>query len=559
MAMSRVDRPVTLAEAVALSITAVPVVSILGAYLLDLAGVRFSPLPTLALALAASAAAFSMLRPRNVGPDAAPDVVLFSAVVVAVAAWLAWLARPYLLPLSTGPDLTHHLILIRYIEEHWRLVHDASVERFLGEMAQYTPGSHILAALAGAWSGTDGLRSLHMVQALAVALESGFLVLISRRLMPAGVPRVLALASALFLLASPRYFLGEFTEYGFVAQVVAQLFVVAMWWATAAWDAAPDVRLGVVFGLLGAAAFLSWPVYTGPPALAFFLVVALRTDRSLAARAWHLAAGFTPVALFAGVYLVGRLGWLQLAGTGGAAPWPSVQSYSWPLVALSAAGLVVATMRRRGRVSAVFLVSVAAQAAALYLLAVRSGAPQPYMALKMFYLMLWPMAACATMAIGEMWIRIRPLSVGPRWSAAAAATLLIIVLAVASWPLVRKPALLHPLPPAVSLPLYEAGMWARVNVPPQCIEYLVGDDETAYWLHLAVLGNPRMSPRTGDNSTYEPDDAVLRWLTPNGLPYGIADLAALPRGVRDELDIVQRFGTAAIVKRRGPASCDDHP
>jgi hypothetical protein len=111
----------------------------------------------------------------------------------------------------------------------------------------------------------------------------------------------------------------------------------------------------------------------------------------------------------------------------------------------------------------------------------------------------------------------------------------------------------------VSLPLYEAGMWARVNVPPQCIEYLVGDDETAYWLHLAVLGNPRMSPRTGDNSTYEPDDAVLRWLTPNGLPYGIADLAALPRGVRDELDIVQRFGTAAIVKRRGPASCDDHP
>jgi len=48
-------------------------------------------------------------------------------------------------------------------------------------------------------------------------------------------------------------------------------------------------------------------------------------------------------------------------------------------------------------------------------------------------------------------------------------------------------------------------------------------------------------------------------LTPNGLPYGTADLAALPRGVRDELDIVQRFGTAAIVKRRGPASCDDHP
>src|SRR4051794_24628485 len=199
MAMSRVDRPVTLAEAVALSIAAVPVVSILGAYLLDLAGFRFLPLPMLVLALAGSAAAFTTLRPRHIGPDAAADVVVFSAAVVAVAAWLAWLARPYLLPLSTGPDLTHHLILIRYIEEHWRLVHDAAVERFLGEMSQYTPGSHTLAALAGAWSGTDGLRSLHMVQALAVALESGFLVLITRRLLPAGVAGVLALASALFL------------------------------------------------------------------------------------------------------------------------------------------------------------------------------------------------------------------------------------------------------------------------------------------------------------------------------------------------------------------------
>ena len=110
--MSRVDRPVTLAEAVALSITAVPVVSILGAYLLDLAGVRFPPLPMLLLALAASVLAFSMLRPRTAGSDAR-DVVLFAVVVAAVATWLAWLARPYLLPLSTGPDLTHHLILIR--------------------------------------------------------------------------------------------------------------------------------------------------------------------------------------------------------------------------------------------------------------------------------------------------------------------------------------------------------------------------------------------------------------------------------------------------------------
>ena len=204
--------PVTLAEAIALSIAAVPVASILGAYLLDLLGIRFAPLMMLVLSGAAGTAVFIRLRPATISRDDAPDVVLFGVVVAAAATWLAWLARPYLLPLSTGPDLTHHLILIRYIEEHWRLVHDPALERFLGEMAQYTPGSHILAALAGAWSGTDGLRALHMVQALGVALETGFLVLISRRLLPAGTPRALALASALFLLASPRYALGGFTE-----------------------------------------------------------------------------------------------------------------------------------------------------------------------------------------------------------------------------------------------------------------------------------------------------------------------------------------------------------
>ncbi|MGC4084890.1 MAG: hypothetical protein QM736_22945 [Vicinamibacterales bacterium] len=74
-------------------------------------------------------------------------------------------------------------------------------------------------------------------------------------------------------------------------------------------------------------------------------------------------------------------------------------------------------------------------------------------------------------------------------------------------------------------------------------------------LHLAVLGNPRMSPRTGDNSTYEPRDAVVRWLTPNGLPYAIVDLPAVPRDVRDELQIVQQFGTAAVAKRRGMSAC----
>ena len=111
--------------------------------------------------------------------------------------------------------------------------------------------------------------------------------------------------------------------------------------------------------------------------------------------------------------------------------------------------------------------------------------------------------------------------------------------------------------PATSLALEQAGEWARAHVPIKCVEYLVGDDETAYWLHLAVLGNARQGPRTGDNATYELTPALVRWLTPGGLPYGIADLPALPSDIRNELDIVAQFGTAAVVKRRGTSSCEE--
>ena len=545
-----------------MAVLAAPVSAVLAAYLIDVAGLAFSPTLMLAVVvLACSASAALLLR------DAAQtrtDGPLLGLAVGATLAWLLWLARPALLPLGTGPDLAHHLILIRFIEEHWRLAHDPALERFLGEMAQYTPGSHILVALAGAWSGTDGLRALHPVQALSVALKAGFLLLIGMRLLPARAPRPLALAGVVLLLAAPRYALGAFTEYGFVAQVVAELFVVAMWWAAVAWDARPDWRVSVAFGLAGAAAFLTWPVYTGPPALAFVLVIALRTNTPIPVRARHLAVAFVPMGGFALAYLAGRLGWLRLAGTGGSAPWPSIADYSWSLVALAAAGLATAVVRRKGRSTALFTGTVLMQAAVFYALARRNGAPQPYMALKMFYLLLWPMAACAVMAIAELWTAAaawaeRRSADGALRSAHARSAWLLLAatLVVVARPLVARPRRLHPLPPAVTLPLYQAGLWARANLPPGCVEYLVGDDETAYWLHLAVLGNPRMSDRTGDNSTYEPNDAVIRWLTPNGLPYGIADLSALSRDVRDELDIVQPFGTAAVVRRRGPSACPD--
>jgi hypothetical protein len=369
--------------------------------------------------------------------------------------------------------------------------------------------------------------------------------------MPSRAPRPLALLAVVLLFAAPHYFLGGFIEFGFVAQVVAGLFATMMWWAAVAWDDRPDWRACVVFALAGAAAFLTWPVYVGSPLLGLALVIALRTGVPWRTRLRHFAIAVGPCALVAGSYLVGRLGWLRMAETGGLAASPSIDAYGWPLIGLAAIGFVVCARQRRGRATVLFVVATIAEAAAFYVLARRAGAPQPYMALKMFYLLLWPMTALAAAAVAEAWPHRAPARLQPvlPWAAVLVAAALTI------GPLALAPKRLHPQPPAVSLPLYDAGRWARTHLPTACIEYLVGDDETAYWLHLAVLGNPRMSARTGDNATYEPTDAILRWLTPGGLPYAIADLPALPRSVRDELDIMQSFGTAAVVRRRGAASC----
>ncbi|MFN7914992.1 MAG: hypothetical protein U0Q55_06610 [Vicinamibacterales bacterium] len=550
--------PVSDVEAVAVALVIVAATIVLASYLLDLAGFPFLPLVLLLFALAAGARVAAFLLP---GAIREPGVRLMAGGTGLVTlAWLLWLAAPTLLPLSTGPDLTHHLLLIRYIEQHWRLVHDPSVERFLGEMAQYTPGSHVLVAVAGAVSRSDGLRAMHAVQAATVALKVVFLLAVCIRLLPPRVPVSLAMLGPVLLLASPRYFLGGFMEYGFLAQVVAELFVVTMWWAIVAWAQQPSSALLAVFGVAGAATFLTWPVYSGPPYLAALLVIALTRQRSLSTRASDGVLAVLPVALIAGVYLVGRLGWLQLAGTGGSAPWPSVEAFGWPLVLLAAGGFVAALLVPAGRPVAVFALAVLAQAGAFYVLATRAGAPQPYMALKMMYLLLWPMAACAALLCGVIWRRvIRDADADRTITRVAAATVVAVVAVGVVRPLAAQPAKLHPLPPAVSLPLYRAGLWAGEHAAPGCFEYLVGDDETAYWLHLAVLGNPRMSDRTGDNSTYEPRDAIVRWLTPGGLPYAIVDLPALPSGVREELDIVQQFGTAAVARRRGASWCDTRP
>jgi hypothetical protein len=111
-------------------------------------------------------------------------------------------------------------------------------------------------------------------------------------------------------------------------------------------------------------------------------------------------------------------------------------------------------------------------------------------------------------------------------------------------------------PPVVSDALYDAGIWTRAHLPGDCIDYLVANGDTAYWLHLAVLGNARGATRSLNSDTYEPQRALVRWILPEGLPYAIVeDLDALPRDIREHVIVVGRFGRAAIVQRPGRPTC----
>ena len=105
-----------------------------------------------------------------------------------------------------------------------------------------------------------------------------------------------------------------------------------------------------------------------------------------------------------------------------------------------------------------------------------------------------------------------------------------------------RPALTAPRPiPVVDLDLNAAGQWLRANGGATCSDYLVADAETAYWLHLAVLGNPRSAERMRELDRYEPRAAMAPWITAEGRSYAIADLRLLPDEVRSRVQIVKQI------------------
>jgi hypothetical protein len=209
------------------------------------------------------------------------------------------------------------------------------------------------------------------------------------------------------------------------------------------------------------------------------------------------------------------------------------------LIVLAITGLITCLKRNTAGVTLWFLMGVIIQAAALYALAGWRGAETPYMAMKMIYLALYPVAVVAAAGLGVVLARVPVRPAPGAWLAA------LVVLGTG-----LRAATAVPVPPSiVSSDLEAAGGWARENLPAACVDYVVRDAEQAYWLHLAVMGQPRSSVRTADLDNYTANRAVGRWIEGTAQPYAIAVSELLPGEVLRTAEVVRTFGTAVIIKR----------
>jgi hypothetical protein len=263
-------------------------------------------------------------------------------------------------------------------------------------------------------------------------------------------------------------------------------------------------------------------------------------------RLQSLTVAIAPIAVVAATYTSSRLVYgLDMVHAVGFAVWPSPRTLGWTFIIAGALGLLRSVFSREARTVAVMLLAIALQGAVLVRTGLTSGATAPYLTLKMSYLAIYPMAVGAATMLATVFQALRPFG-RVAWAPP-------ILVALAAGRAMAFPPAVHPV---VTQPVFFAGNWARTRFPSDCVDYLVADGYSAYWLHLAVFGNPRAAGRSLDDDTFDPKKALVRWILPDGLRYAIAgDFDALPRDIRDHVDVLARFGPAAVVQRRGPSRC----
>lgn len=507
-------------------------------YVLDLAGLPFHPFVLLFFAGAFAVAARVLLQPRL-------DLGLV-LVAAATFAYAMWLASPSFLPVTNGPDVVHHLQLIHAIARTWHLPHGDAQYPYLLEMMGYTPGAHILAAAAGRLLEVDPLRIVYPIAAAFVAIKAATIYALARRVI--GPPRgaLAALAAPVLAASASVYFLGSFVQFFFFSQVVSEAFAMGMLLALVRWLQLGEDRDLVALAACGIGVVLSWPIWIVPAGITVAAAVLLapvpRRPRWMV-----IAATLGPAAAFALVHQLTHRGAGAIVTSAGAVTAPSVAAFGLAFLLLAGAGAALAWRDRAARPVVVFLAAILLAAAGLALLVVRAGSSSFYMPFKMMYLAVAPAAVLG--AFGAARISAR-LATG-RAAAAAAWLPLIAVIGLAGGRLpVRR------VQGSLFLPAREVAMWARDhNVPPGCVDYFSRYWLTGYWLHLDVLGNPRLSDRMREE-TFDFPDAAAKWIEGRGLPYAIVeDMTAIPREIRPDMEPLRQSGTFVLVRNRRPVAC----
>ena len=492
--------------------------------------------------------------------------------------YLLWLASPSLLPVTSGPDLVHHLLLIHVIHRTHHLVHDPALGPYLLEMMNYTPGSHIAAAVVAGWLRLDPLRVLLPLTALFVAVKVGIIYVLTLRLVAAKpVPALVALAAPALLAVPAAYVLGSFFQFFYYAQVLSETFAMGMVVAALGWTRTGARRCLWLASACAVGVFLSWPVWLVPAGAAVLTAIAAggiarpdqpplklrRSAEALRAKAEGRADGWiaaaiviVPVALLGILHASTHAAGTAIIGSSGAVTKPSAETLGVAFVALGIVGAILAFWSApawperapASRGVAVLLVVTVLQALALAAFDVRAGSRSFYLPFKMVYLAVLPCAVLGALALTTASAAIASRLPGIRVAAAAVPLIIAALLAGGRLPVKRQHS-------PISESALAAGLWARGAVPPGCIDYFSTHWLTGYWLHLDVLGNPRLSDRMRAE-TFDFPDSVGKWIQGQGLPYAIVeDFAAIPRDARVDMIPVREFGRAALVKNTRPAPC----
>jgi len=538
----------------ALLVLAAAAAAMIAGYGLDLAGLPIHPAVLAAAAIVASVAAVPFTSPRISRQVSASVPSLL--VVAAVLAYGFLAAAPGQLPVTNGPDVVHHLQLIHVISSTGRLPHGAAQYPFLLEMMNYTPGSHILAAAIATWFRRDALFVVYPIAVASAAVTSAVLYEIARRVL-GSTPRAAMQACAAPVLASvPVYFFGSFVPFFFFAQVVSEAFAMGMLLSLVAWLTTSRGSYLWFAAACGAGVVLSWPVWIVPAAAAAS-VVALLGASAWRSRLIAIGIALGPAVVLGVLHQALHRGAASIVTSEGAVTAPSVAAFGLGFLIVSAAGLVPGVRERAARPVAAFLVATLVLAAALALLAVRAGSSSFYMPFKMMYLAILPAAVLGAVVLArasDALAAFLPALKGRSTAAGALSAILPLVVAAALARHVFPPPRLHR---SLTASAREVGLVARARVPPACVDYFSSYWLTGYWLHLDVLGNPRLSGRMRQE-TFDFPDVAAKWIEGRGLPYAIVeDMQAIPREIRPDMELLHQSGPFVLVRNRRPAACPE--